>query len=146
MFLPKAPVWDKAPGNSDYSLPDNTTTAPGTPLGTFSLRDPDTCTCTITSPAAGTHPYVLNQITTVDPQGKYKLSRKKQHDSEPPTQIDSITTVVYNCAASREHQQCGFRTGRTSFELYKTRKCLEAGNVGFKKNTNCIIRAAKKMR
>ena len=64
---PQAPAWDTPPGTSDYALPDNTLSAPGTPLGNFSLLDPDTCTCVITAPAS--HPYVLNQLTTVDPQG-----------------------------------------------------------------------------
>ena len=37
----------------------------------------------------------------------------------------------------------GFQTGSTQTELYKHRRCLEAGNFGFRNYKNCTILVAK---
>ena len=56
-----------------------------------------------------------------------------------------ILTPISHPAISRcdKNQHCGCRTGPIQTELYKHRRWLKAGNLGFRKYRNCTIRVAK---
>ena len=53
----------------------------------------------------------------------------KNYENSDTDNRASVITII--CTASRENQQCGFRTRPTQTELYKHRRRLVAGNFGF---------------
>ena len=50
------------------------------------------------------------------------------------------------CLYLWENQQRGFRPGATQTDLYKHRRCLEAGNFVFRKKRSCENKGANQLR